>query len=100
MMTLSEEIQESYLEQLLKYGESGLTQGIINISLSNLELNARPEYRLLDQSQEFLKLFRRTGEENYLTLSKVLRRAAHIIYREYLKQNKGKLDLKRFLNIV
>lgn len=89
-----------YLEQLIKYGENGLLQRIADLTLLNLHLDAHPEYILLDQSEAFLKLSRRTGKEDYAILAKILRRAAHVIYRELIKQNKSKPDFKRFLNAV
>lgn len=58
-----------------------------------------PELMLLNCYDQFIILYRREGEDIYLDLARVFRRAAHKVYRVMLKsQMTGKNQ--RFLNLV
>lgn len=58
-----------------------------------------PEIDFLDYYDQFIILYRREGEEVYLDLARVFRRAAHKIYRVMLKKNLTERN-PRFLNLV
>lgn len=58
-----------------------------------------PDVELLEYAERFLILYRRDGEEIYLSVSKTLRRAAHRIYRLLLKKDMVVKNSK-FLNLV
>ena len=58
-----------------------------------------PELELLDYYDQFIILYRREGEEVYLELGRVFRRAAHKIYRAMLKKELTEKN-PRFLNLV
>jgi hypothetical protein len=58
-----------------------------------------PETEFLDYYDQFIILYRREGEEIYLDLGRVFRRAAHKIYRIMLKKKMIEKN-PRFLNLV
>lgn len=58
-----------------------------------------PEVDLLDYYDQFIILYRREGEDIYLDLARVFRRAAHKIYRVMLKKKMTEKN-PRFLNLV
>lgn len=76
-------IGQDRLDKIKQEGNAGLT----------------PENELLEYYDQFLILYRRSGEEDYLNLAKIFRRAAHKIYRLGLKQKLLKRNLK-FLQTV
>jgi hypothetical protein len=58
-----------------------------------------PELEFLDYYDQFIILYRREGEEVYLDLARVFRRAGHKVYRVMLKKKMTTKNLK-FLNLV
>lgn len=100
MITLSEEVCKKYLLKLKNYGEEGLYRRIVGEAFIKLDKQSNPPQLILDYSNAFFQLFRRTGQEEFFIIGKVLRRAAHVIYRELVRQNKTKVDYKRFLNVI
>jgi hypothetical protein len=58
-----------------------------------------PDLEYLDYYESFMILYRREGDEVYLQIAKVLRKAAHKIYRVMLKKNMTPTNAK-FLNLV
>jgi hypothetical protein len=58
-----------------------------------------PELELLDYHDQFLVLYRREGEQVYLDLAYVFRRAAHKVYRVLLKKKMTNKSNK-FLQLV
>jgi hypothetical protein len=58
-----------------------------------------PEAEFLNYYEQFIILYRREGEEVYLDLARVFRRAAHKIYRVMLKKKMTEKN-PRFLNLV
>lgn len=58
-----------------------------------------PELEFLDIYDEFIILYRREGEEIYLDLARVFRKAAHKVYRVMLKKNMTEKN-SRFLNLA
>jgi DUF1680 family protein len=58
-----------------------------------------PELEFLDYYEQFIILYRREGEEVYLDLARVFRRAGHKVYRVMLKKKMTDRNLK-FLNLV
>jgi len=97
---LSENQAKTYHEMLNHYGESGLYQRTVNQGIMRIAANVKsPDVELLDLSDEFFILYRRSGEEAFLTIGKVLRRSAHALYRQLLRTN-NKRKNSRFLHIV
>lgn len=58
-----------------------------------------PEMEFLDVYDQFIILYRREGEEVYLDLARVFRKAAHKVYRVMLKKKMTPKN-ERFLNLV
>ncbi len=58
-----------------------------------------PELEFLGYYDQFIILYRREGEDVYLDLSRVFRKAAHKIYRVMLKKKMTEKNTK-FLNLV
>jgi hypothetical protein len=97
---IPENLQTAYLENLRKYGEQVLYQRSVGQGMILLVENPDIDSLLLDYSDAFFVLYRKTGEEDYFVLGKVLRRAAHVIYRQIMKQDEDRKLNRRFLNIV
>ena len=58
-----------------------------------------PEVDFLNYYDQFIILYRREGEEIYLDLARIFRRAAHKVYRVMLKSQMTEKN-QRFLNLV
>ena len=92
---------DKLIEKYDKLGEIKFYNFIIVYSIKNSLINEKisPEMYLLYYHDNLLKLYRKTNNNKYLELAKLLRRAAHKVYRIYLKNNLiNKND--RFLNIL
>lgn len=75
-------------------GEQKFYRSIIMIALQKLILVEKENYRgmlphleYMEYHDQFLILYRREGDEIYLQIAKMLRKAAHKIYRIMLKKN-------------
>lgn len=98
---LPDEICQDYIAMLKRHGEEGLYRRTVGAGFLILTKIENPDLEVLDYSDAFFILYRRTGEDMYFSIGKVLRRAAHTIYRELLRQNKNKKpNFNRFLNAV
>jgi hypothetical protein len=98
-MALSQETINCYLSTLKNKGEVGLYRKIVGSGIINSLEIQHPDVEILNLSENFFCLFRRTGEHEHFLIGKVLRRAAHAIYRQLLRLNKIEVNA-RFLNIV
>jgi len=58
-----------------------------------------PELEFMNYYDQFIMLYRREGEEIYLDLGRVFRRAGHKIYRSLLRKDLTQSNNK-FLNVV
>jgi hypothetical protein len=58
-----------------------------------------PDVAFLDCHDQFIILYRREGEEQYLNIARAFRRAAHKLYRVLLKKKLTTYN-PRFLNLV
>jgi len=58
-----------------------------------------PNLEFLDYHDRFITLYRREGDEIYLQLARIFRKAGHKVYRIMLKKDMTKVD-NRFLNLV
>lgn len=98
---LSENQVKTYLEMLLEHGEDGLYRRTIGMGIMRYASNIKqPEIELLDLSEAFFIAHRRRSEEEVLfTIGKILRKAAHALYRKLQKDNKKEIN-NRFLNVV
>lgn len=99
-LNLNENTAEGYLTLLKERGENGLYKYAIAAGIKRSVKVENPENEILDLSDSFFILFRRTGEEKYFFIGKILRRAAHVIYRQLLKINDKKSYNARLLQMV
>lgn len=94
---LSESEVKTYLEMLMERGEHGLYKRCISMGVMRLASGVKnPEIELLDLSEAFFVAFRRNGDDILFTIGKVLRRSAHVLYRNLHKNVKN----IRFLQVV
>lgn len=98
--TISNKVKTTYLHTLRKQGEEAVYRRAIGSCFVRLEDTNHPEIDLLDLSEAFLILYRRSGDIDYFTLSKAIRRAAHTVYRELLRMGHNDEINARFLNMV
>jgi hypothetical protein len=98
---ISEEAIDQIKEIHKKHGSEGFFKKVIGDAFLNLHNNSEPDLILLNYSEAFFVMYRRTGEDYYSDLGRILRRAAHKVYRELMKQNKNKKpNFNRFLTAV
>ena len=100
--TLKTEFVPKYLAQ----GESKFYRFLIMYAVNKFVFIQKgtykgisPELELLDYYDQLIILYRREGEEVYLQLAKLFRKAAHKIYRTMLKNDMIPHNAK-FLNLV
>jgi len=101
-MLIKKPTADKYLKLLQSKGENGLyKQAVGNGIILSVKIK-NPDLELLDISDGFFSLHRRGGDqaESYFIIGKVLRRAAHTLYRQFLRINKVKTVNSRFLNVV
>lgn len=98
---ISGRIKETHLQILRKAGEDGLCKYAVSACSFGLLKQPNLEIEVLDLSEAFLSLYRRSNVEEYLVISRALRRAAHIIYWGRLKKTSQKLiHAPRFLTAI
>lgn len=97
---IDKQTQQNYLNLLDALGEESIYRRIVGAAINSSVDIENPEIGLLDTSDSFLYLFRQTGEDKFFLLSKIMRRAAHVVYRELCRQDKEKKINFRFLNAV
>jgi hypothetical protein len=64
-----------------------------------ITLKMTPEVELLEYYNQFLFLYRREGDEDYLKMARLFRKASHKIYRVMLKHGLTSYNIN-FLNAV
>lgn len=99
-MKLAEEAIEIYEKLLESKGEEGFYRSIIGAGMIRATKIPQPEMEILEMSEAFFALNRRTGEERYFTIGKILRRAAHKIYRELRRMDSTRQINNKFLRMV
>ena len=99
-LKVKQDISDRYASILKAKGEDGLYRHVIGTGIMRSIKVQHPDIEVLNMSEAFFTLFRRTGDETYFIIGKVLRRAAHALYRQFLRLNKDKPKNDRFLNIV
>lgn len=96
---ISEEVGKDYLKALETLGPNTLCDELVKRGLDDSIKN--PELDLLEFAEAFFLLYRRTENYSYAEIGKVIRRAAHIVYRELLKKDKNKApNHERFLTLI
>lgn len=104
IVRLEKKIKDQYESKIKVGGPDTLYkfvigQGIIN---KNKQTCQHPELVLLDHSEAFFSFYRKDNVEINFLIGKVLRKAAHKLYRELLKSSKDEEYPvnARFLNVV
>ena len=94
-------IKTGYLSMLCAYGEEGLFQRCVGAGMMRSAAVTDIEIEMLDLAEAFLSLYRRTGEEKFAMISRVQKRAAHVVYRQLLRMDDDrKPNYKRFLTLI
>jgi len=99
-----ESLKKEFIPKFIEKGETEFYKLLIAYSLNKMSLKESknfisPEIELLDYHNAFMSLYRKEGDDNFLKIAKVFRKAAHKIYRVLLKNsiiNKS----NKFLNLV
>lgn len=101
-----EVLKKEFVPKYLSDGEPKFYRFLILLALNELILSekgviktASPEIRFLEYYNQFIILYRREGEQVYLDMARIFRKAAHKIYRALLKKNIVEKNTK-FLNLV
>jgi len=101
-----EALKKEFVPKYLAAGESKFYRFLLLYALNKLVYIEKgtykgisPELELMGYYDQFIILYRREGEEVYLDLGRVFRRAAHKIYRVMLKKKMTEKNIK-FLNLV
>lgn len=101
-----EALKKEFVPKYLAAGEPRFYRFLIIYALNKLMYiekgtykGASPELEFINYYDQFIILYRREGEEIYLDLARVFRRAAHKIYRVMLKKKMTEKNIK-FLNLV
>jgi hypothetical protein len=99
-------LKQEYLPKYSTDGEQKFYRYLLVSALNKLVLidtgiykGITPELEFLDYHAQFMILYRREGDEIYLQIARLLRKAAHKIYRVMLKKNMTNLNIN-FLNSV
>lgn len=99
-------LKENYVPQFISNGEDRFYRSLLFLALNKLVLinkgmykGTPPHLEYLEYYDRFIILHRREGDEVYLQIAKMLRKAAHRIYRIMLKKKMTSPNMK-FLNLV
>lgn len=99
-MRVTKRIRDEYESLLRDAGEAKFFSHVFMSGISARRHFDHPENMMLDQSEAFFSLFRTTGNQNYFTIGKLLRRAAHKLYRDSKRKVPNYPLNKRFLDSV
>lgn len=101
-----EALKEKFIPKYLSIGDPKFYKFLINYAVNKLTqlnhdeaLEISPELEFLNYHDKFMVLYRREGEEVYLEIAKVFRKAAHKIYRVMLKKQLTQQNTK-FLHLI
>ncbi len=97
---------QEYLSKYLAGGEQKFYRFLLLLALNELiliekgiHIETSPELHFLGCHDRFMVLYRREGEDVYLRIAKIFRKAAHKVYRIMLKKRMTSTNAK-FLNLV
>lgn len=96
----TEEVSLYFEEVLADGGEIKLLTTLIEGAENLIQKDMNLEIQMIEMSDRFLELYRRSQKEIHFVIAKVLRRAAHKIYRKTLSFHTNKKISNRFLNII
>jgi hypothetical protein len=96
-MRVTKRIRDEYETLLRDVGEARFFNHVLKNGVLARRHFEYPENMMLDQSEAFFALFRTSGNQNYFTIGRILRRAAHRLYRDSRKRNPEYPENARFL---
>lgn len=99
-MRVTKRIRDEYETLLKDAGESRFYSHVLGTGVLARRHFEYPENMMLDQSEAFFALFRNTGNRNFFNIGRILRRAAHKLYRQSRKVDHYYPVNKRFLNVI
>ena len=99
-MHINQNVAEHYVDILYEKGKQGLYYHCMATGIMRSMSTKNPDAEMLNISDGFLDLFRKKDNPDYLVIHNVLRKAAHNLYRQFLKVDENKTINKRFLNVV
>lgn len=99
-MNINKKVATLYEDTLKKLGERKFFERVVGDCILERASVDFPEINMLDRSEGFFTLARRTGNQNYFIIGKILRRAAHRLYRDGKKRDSSYPVNKRFLAII
>ncbi|SRR6266581_2514962 len=88
-----------YKKLLDKKGEDGFYRYSVATGIKLSVSKPNPHLEILELSEAMLLLNRQTGDEIYSIFSRIFRRAAHTLYRQFNKEEDKKIS-KKFLRAV
>lgn len=97
---VTKQTMENYERRLKNKGEVGLFNSVVGQGFNDKAQFNEPEVMILDRSEAFFALYRSTGKEDYFIIGRILRKAAHRLYRQFHRMYTEHPINKRFLNIV
>lgn len=99
-------LKQEFVPKYLAAGEQKFYRFLLMYALNKLIAIEKgvykgeiPNLEFLNYNDRFIILYRREGEEVYLQVAKIFRKAAHKIYRIMLKKKMTDINPK-FLNLV
>ena len=99
-MKVTKRIQDEYETLLRDVGEDRFFTHVFGNGVSARRHYEYPEITMLEQAEAFFSLFRTTGDYNCFIIGKILRRAAHRLYRDGRSKNPEYPINKKFLNSI
>src|SRR5689334_22704423 len=99
-MKLGTKLISEYEKLLLKKGEDYFYKYVVGRGYLDRTKNENSEIIVLDMSEAFFSLFRQTGNDNYFTIGRILRKAAHRLYRDRVNSINTNEVNARFLYLV
>ena len=99
-------LKSEFVPRYLSNGESKFYRFLLIYAMSKIiaiekqQFNGMPpNLEFLEYHDQFIILYRREGEEPYLEIAKIFRKAAHKVYRVMLKKELTTRN-EKFLNLV
>src|SRR5690606_9604389 len=99
-MRLAKKLKVNYENLLISKGEEHFYKCAVGFGFMDRINCKHSETLVLDRSDAFFILFRQTGNNNYFTIGKILRKAAHRLYRNRLMSEQEPKFNPRFLHLV
>lgn len=99
-MRLADKLKQEYENLLVSKGEDYFYKYAVGSGFMDRSDFERSEVLILDRAEAFFILFRQTGNDNYFTIGRILRKAAHRLYRNRIKSMEEPEVNARFLYLV